>query len=474
MAGPTRQARVGDIYAFELVGGRFGACQVVAHNPATRSWPRCGERVEIVSLDAIWEALPTIAQASQAVPLHRLGELDRWQVEPHPPWYALFVGNCAPVVTVKGSCLAFGGWRTNAGLPRRESEPTPVGLTPEITLDLGGGPWVEHREAWRVFLDPQQTGGGTVRWSELDRLPELYEISYTGEDAGLISYLRQRQLRTLYWHGHGQERLSLEGTSLSEITIDAISLRELLLPESLEWLTLHGHCTARVRAAREGRWIRLRVDAPDAHRSLEGLEGIHSLSLWTRRVSFGELSGYRDLRSLEVRGQFAALAQLDALPELRSLQELRIYDAYMFDAEELPLAQELPSLEHVAFDGFPKDAKKTIEKRLAGVPRIELRRPRSAAWVEDNRSNPFREWTDQDPRLGKAATAAWKAACAAMGRRDDARTALKTFIAAFNRYDTSIDTDGREQICDAFHDLARGFGVPENSAQDWLDEWREF
>ena len=465
MAGPIRQARVGDIYAFELVGGRFGASQVVAENE---------ERVELVSFDAIWEALPTIAQASRAVPLRRFGELDRWQVGPHPPWYALFVGNCAPLVTVEGSSRRFSGWGTNAGLPRRESEPTPVGLTPEITLDTGGGPWIEHQGAWRVFLDPQRTGGRTVRWSELDRLPELQEINYKGEDVGLISYLRQRQLRTLYWHGHGQGRLSLEGTGLSEISIDTIGLRELFLPESLEWLYLQDPCTAHVRAARNGRWIRLQVNGSDEHRSLEGLEGVRSLTLSTRRVSLSELSGYRDLRSLEVRGQFAALTQLGALPELRSLQELLIHDAYMFNAEELPPAQELPNLEHVAFDGFPKEAKKVIEKRLAGVPRLELRRPRSAAWVEENRSNPFREWTDQDPRLGKAATAAWKAACAAMGRRDDAPTALKTFIAAFNRYETAIDTVGREEICDAFHHLARGFGVPEGSAQDWLDEWRNF
>jgi NAD-dependent epimerase/dehydratase family protein len=56
--------------------------------------------------------------------------------------------------------------------------------------------------------------------------------------------------------------------------------------------------------------------------------------------------------------------QLDALPDLRAL---RAYDAHIFDAYQLPLVQELPSLEHVVFDGFPKEAEKTIEKRLAGV-----------------------------------------------------------------------------------------------------------
>src|SRR5262245_42971578 len=103
MTERTRQAAVGDVYAFELVGGRFGASQAVAESR---------ERVELVSLDAIWQDLPTIAQASRAHPLRRLGELDRWQVDPHPPWYALFVGNCAPVVKVEGPCLASGGWCT--------------------------------------------------------------------------------------------------------------------------------------------------------------------------------------------------------------------------------------------------------------------------------------------------------------------------------------------------------------------------
>jgi hypothetical protein len=83
MTKRAREAGVGDVYAFEVGDGRFGASQVVAQN---------GERVELVSLDAIWEELPTIAQASRARPLHRFGKLDRWQVEPHPPWYALLWG----------------------------------------------------------------------------------------------------------------------------------------------------------------------------------------------------------------------------------------------------------------------------------------------------------------------------------------------------------------------------------------------
>jgi hypothetical protein len=120
---------------------------------------------------------------------------------------------------VESQCLASGGWGTTAHLPRRDSEPTPVGLTPEITLDVGGGPWVEHQGAWRVSLNPQRTGGGAVRWRELDRLPDLEEISYEGKDLGLIAYLQQRRISTLNWHGdHGQSRLALEGTSLASIS----------------------------------------------------------------------------------------------------------------------------------------------------------------------------------------------------------------------------------------------------------------
>jgi carbonic anhydrase len=37
-----------------------------------------------------------------------------------------------------------------------------------------------------VSLNPQRTGGGAVRWRELDRLPDLEEISYEGKDLGLI------------------------------------------------------------------------------------------------------------------------------------------------------------------------------------------------------------------------------------------------------------------------------------------------
>ena len=132
--------------------------------------------------------------------------------------------------------------------------------------------------------------------------------------------------------------------------------------------------------------------------------------------------------------------------------------------------------QHVVFDCFPREAKAAIEKRLAGVPRLELCRPRPVSWVEENRSNPFREWADEDARLGKAATAAWKNARAAVRRlgpnvaRADARKVLETSVAVFNRYEASIDTIGREQACDAFHELARGLGVPEDRTQDWLDE----
>jgi hypothetical protein len=46
MTERARPLRAGDVYAFELAGGRFGSSQVIAQN---------GEGIELVSLGAIWE-----------------------------------------------------------------------------------------------------------------------------------------------------------------------------------------------------------------------------------------------------------------------------------------------------------------------------------------------------------------------------------------------------------------------------------
>ena len=79
-----------------------------------------------------------------------------------------------------------------------------------ITINLDGTERRVHCDLWRIWLLPGEPEPGVVirvridpnapiRWDELDRLPELVEIHYSGRDTRVQEYLAARPGITPIW-----------------------------------------------------------------------------------------------------------------------------------------------------------------------------------------------------------------------------------------------------------------------------------
>ena len=160
-------------------------------------------------------------------------------------------------------------------------------------------------------------------------------------------------------------------------------------------------------------------------------------------------------------------------------------ECYDFDATSLPSPDAMPRLEKLELDGLRGDAAALIAKQWKGFAGLSIRGKRSPGWIRDNLGNPFFTWGDE---LGHAAVTQacriYKTASTALdklGEDADAnavRAILEKFVTGFNRFNAKhdVDTMMREQICEAFLQLAqrRPALVNEEEVQPWIEEWREF
>jgi hypothetical protein len=168
-------------------------------------------------------------------------------------------------------------------------------------------------------------------------------------------------------------------------------------------------------------------------------------------------------------------------PRHRKLRSIHLRELYDFDAHAFP--DELPDLESVTIHGLQKDHSAVLKKKLASVPTAKVTGARTPEWIKTNLHNPFREWEEDDARMGKAACAAWLKASAlaekagAAASKETAEVILRGLVDALNKIDkrTSLDTIRRDESGEAFMDLAGRFSrVPPNEAAKWFDAWRNF
>lgn len=488
---PAPGVEPGAVLAVPLDDGRWTACQVVGVTDG---------RPCVAGLRWIGDAAPTLDDLRGA-PVLRVdhhawqGAIDWTHVDAAPPPASLRPLGALPVPEL-GRCNAYGSWGGVGrqielqaqwdALPeatRRAYKATPMGPGTELELDLGPA-----RVSVRAAASEVQVRDGDlpVRWAELDRLHRLTSISYAGTDAQVLAHLRDRPLiRKLSWSAHGRDAIDLRDTHLTEVGVEVLAPLTLTLPRTVRELRVSGDVRLlTVAHPGEGAGLALTVGpgpngaTPLPARGLPALSALRVVN--AAAVEVTALAAHPALTRLYLHGDAVRVPDVEALAALRALRVLELIHCYGLDAARVPVAaQAWPALERAVVDGYRKPDAARWKQVLAGVASVELRGGKTDAWLAANLDNPFRDWVDRSPSVGKRAAAAWRAARTAIGDgvgRREAERALRALVDAFNRIDAKdgLDTVDREEIGEAFFALAALAGVDVATAEAWFDRWREF
>ncbi len=89
--------------------------------------------------------------------------------------------------------------------------------------------------AIRRQIDPDEP----IAWREVDKLKGLTELCYEGRDGAAATYASGRKsLRTFRWTAHGQTRIDLSESALTELGLDVRGPLALKIPPTLTTLRL--------------------------------------------------------------------------------------------------------------------------------------------------------------------------------------------------------------------------------------------
>ena len=207
------QARPGEIYSFRILGGGYGAAQVIAARP-DGSHPT----VQLLRLDVDSALLPGPSEvAALAAESTIVDENDCLWVPAFVPWWAQCIGE-APVRPPTSSNESYGGWGViailallarmkRAGHRVFSSSYDPA----HVVVDLGGRPGEMLRDSHRLNTrDLLPDVDMPVKWQGLSVLPGVTELAHEDADRGLVETARHLPfLRYLSWRSPQEDVIDL-------------------------------------------------------------------------------------------------------------------------------------------------------------------------------------------------------------------------------------------------------------------------
>lgn len=469
--------------------------------------------MEIVALDWTGEEKPSLGDLPSAKPLRlthhaHKGRVERALVDPSAPDSFALIGKAGPTARFDAPCTArsawgavihqaFLQWRWDYAIPRKERDAyARAKRGKKVTLRIGGGPHTLDAATWRVALGPGLKGspsaiaidpGAALPWEELDKLGALREITYHGGDQRFLDYLRARKMvERAFWREHGQQAVDLRGSCVETFGIDVSDGLGRLIFDGVDTLFLGGSVAdspLKVKDPLKGQCVKLHLTGsslPD--RPLPGLERLRTITAHgLKRADLERLMGYRYIEDCELVGAPGELVATGALSKMKHLYRMSLRDFYRYDVKGFPPPAKLHRLRSLELDGLHKSDAQILQQRLGGLPRLTITGAKNEAWIKANLDNPFRDWVDDDERLGNAACKAWRRHLKAISKATktaDLRKHARAFVEDFNRLHAkhNLDTLQSEAVVEAFFSLvAQAPGaVDPGRAEGWLESRREF
>jgi hypothetical protein len=464
------QARPGEIYSFRILGGGYGAAQVIAARPdGSDPW------VQLLRLDVDGALPPEPSEVAVSAAESAIADEDDclW-VPAFVPWWAQRIGE-API-RPRASSQAYGYWEgiaIGALLARMKRagnrvfsssyDPAPV------VVDLGGRPGEMRRDSHRLNTrELLPDVGMPVKWQGLSALPGITDLTHQDADRGLVETASHLPfLRYLSWRSPQKDVIDLRETQLLNVSLLAVDRPlTVLLPATTYALVLDGrYDLVKLNVPDLSEPFRLTLSGGTSGGLPKSVDALHRLHVHSRRIDLAPLVALRRLADLTCRGALAGIDHFDVLRGLKNLRSFTGYDIYGFTAEDFPGRADCPHLSAVVIHGLRASDAKILRRRLADVDRLELTKARSDRWLAENIDNPFRDWDADGPAFGKAAMKLWKGALQEACKlhdapsREQASAVVLTLVDGLNRLDgrhgATIDTMRREQACDAIRDLVR-------------------
>lgn len=279
---------------------------------------------------------------------------------------------------------------------------------PMVTLNLDGSPREMRADLWRLVVGAGTASPGvqiflgidptkSLHWETLDQLPELKELTYYGSDLGIEQYVARRaSITTLTLGKFERSAIRIADSHVKHLLLSlADQPLRVALPPSTTALNLFGEMRGYdqmvVDAHRRGAGLKLSFAGDDV---IAGLEEAAVLRC-SGTVALAKLRGYRALEGLELIG-CKSVCGLAELRHFARLERLRLQECYHLDCDELPTAEELPSLRRVNIDGIRRRDADAFKKKFGMVAVLELRGIRTDAWVQKYADSPFRDWAEAE------------------------------------------------------------------------------
>lgn len=321
---PLRQAKLGAVYTFSVPDGRYGVCQVLAKSKGS---------VELATLDYLEPARPT-PQTIRGLKVCRTGiwgpEPERCQVDPRVPWWLEELAVIEAVETFDEPCHSYGSWQTVFAIlygerfANGEFNEEDFDFGP-VDIDLGGGSVETRKDSQCEVIGPNGSYAlpipGRVRFEALDVLPYLSAVSYTGSDVGFVDYVAARKISSMIWRGHGQQKIDLRDSSVTDLSIDVGDAPvTLLAPETLLKLVVFGRAdNLEVVGARIAFPFGLTIHSPSITSAPRGLESVRHLNCeGLIDTDTSGLASFRGLAELRLAGAPGGSEMPPASPPTRS------------------------------------------------------------------------------------------------------------------------------------------------------------
>ena len=403
---------------------------------------------------------------------------DCWAPIKFFPSHAVLIGN----MTVKRleECRRFGNWPDGTQqkwqekwdkLPKDEvsAYKNALGKFNEGETVIVAGKEM-NKNLWGLFDD---TLSAVKDFSELDKFPGLARISTSKDYPQLIPFLERKFLvRELVWD-HCQRRvLDLSRTHLEELEISGEETETILLPSSINKLTLKGKLSPilRIHSPKDGYYMVLWVELQDDCLPDIGLNRLTELHL--NRIQNYSLCDipiqFPCLMKLWMTGKPGYVRDVAELARLPELETLTLWDLFGFSADDFPRPESLPHLRNLWLESVPAEAGKKIKKLYKGkIQELQVLKLRSDEWLHENLNNPLRHWDGSEfvPKSKyKKSVALWKDTRRRMMEEmshpemdfSEVKRIAIDYIEGFNKLDRRspfIETEEREDIIIAFEQI---------------------
>lgn len=206
-------------------------------------------------------------------------------------------------------------------------------------------------------------------------------------------------LQTLRLEKPGVEILDLGNTHLEYLELDMDGIRELILPQTIRSLQMHGSISSglQIRDTFCVGKIDLYISLKKASPLRYGLKNLQVCRLHLAEIHELDMiqivENFSQTEHLRICGRPGSVVHMDAVAKMRKLRSFYCQDLFGFTVSELEALQDLPELREIDFNSVPGEAGAYLKKSWRGrLDILSVTHLRDKGWLKENLENPLRHW----------------------------------------------------------------------------------